>query len=69
MSGGATDTPIFQTSTVTHLDDAKREDFLDGLPEKRLIDTEEIAELCLFLCSPAGQVLRGTILDASLGLD
>ena len=65
---GATDTPMFQASTMNHLEDNEREGFLDGLPGKRLIEPEEIAELCLFLCSSAGQVLRGTVLDASLGL-
>ena len=65
---GATDTPMFQASTMNHLEDSERDSFLERLPGKRLIEAEEIAELCLFLCSPAGQVLRGTVLDASLGL-
>lgn len=65
---GATDTPMFQASTMHHLEDIERNEFLDRLPGKRLIEAEEIAGLCLFLCSPAGQVLRGTVLDASLGL-
>lgn len=65
---GATNTPMFQASTMSHLEDIERNEFLNGLPGKRLIGAEEIAELCLFLCGPAGQVLRGTVLDASLGL-
>ena len=65
---GATDTPMFQASAMNHLEDGERDNFLDGLPGKRLIEAEEMAELCLFLCSPVGQVLRGALLDASLGL-
>ena len=65
---GATDTPMFQASTMNQLNDLERQDFLNGLPGRRLIEAEEIAELCLFLCSHAGQVLRGAVLDASLGL-
>lgn len=65
---GATDTPMFRARTMSHPEDRDRKDFLEGLPGKRLIEADEIAELCLFLCSPAGQVLRGTVLDASLGL-
>ena len=65
---GAVDTPMFQQSTLDHLSEEEREALIEGLPGKRLIEPREIAELVLWLCTPAGQVLRGAVLDASLGL-
>ncbi|WP_062270300.1 SDR family NAD(P)-dependent oxidoreductase [Endozoicomonas arenosclerae] len=65
---GATDTPMFQSSTTGNMSEAELEGFADGLPGRRLIEADEIAELCLYLCSAQGQVLRGSVLDASLGL-
>ena len=65
---GAADTPMFAASTLDKLSDKERQDLLASLPGKRLVQPKEIADLALFLCSPSGSVLRGSILDASLGL-
>ena len=65
---GATDTPMFQASTTNKLSDEEKAAFLATLPGKRMIEPAEIAALCVNLCEPAFQVLRGTVIDASLGL-
>lgn len=65
---GATDTPMFQASTTNKLSDEQKAAFLATLPGKRMIEPAEIAALCVNLCEPAFQVLRGTVIDASLGL-
>ena len=65
---GAVDTPMFRQSTLDHLSEKDRKALIESLPDKRLIEPREIAELVLWLCSPAGRVLRGAVLDASLGL-
>lgn len=68
ISPGATDTPMFQASTLNHLSPDERQKLIASLPKNRLIDPKEIAEVALFLASPAGRVLHGAVLDASLGL-
>ena len=65
---GATETPMFEASTLAQLDKARRERFVDSLPGKRLIAPEEIAKLAVWLCTEEARVLRGAVLDASLGL-
>jgi NAD(P)-dependent dehydrogenase (short-subunit alcohol dehydrogenase family) len=65
---GATETPMFESSTLAGLDDVARQRLVEGLPGGRLIDPEEIAELAVWLCTDAARVLRGAVLDASLGL-
>ncbi|UCD74651.1 MAG: SDR family oxidoreductase [Phycisphaerales bacterium] len=65
---GAVDTPMFRQSTLDHLSVQDRAALISSLPDQRLIEPEEIAELVLWLCSPAARVLRGAVLDASLGL-
>ena len=65
---GATDTPMFRASTLDKLDEAARKKLVDSLPGRRLIEPAEIAKLALWLCTEGAQVLRGAVLDASLGL-
>jgi NAD(P)-dependent dehydrogenase (short-subunit alcohol dehydrogenase family) len=65
---GATDTPMLEASVLTGLDDAAREALADSLPGRRLIDPAEIAKLAVWLCTDGARVLRGAVLDASLGL-
>ena len=65
---GATDTEMFRQSTLNHLSPDQRARFLEGLPKGRLIAPSEIAEVVAFLLSPAGAVLHGAVIDASLGL-
>jgi len=40
----------------------------NSLPGCRLIEPDEIAELALFLCTEQARILRGPVIDASLGL-
>jgi NAD(P)-dependent dehydrogenase (short-subunit alcohol dehydrogenase family) len=65
---GATETPMFEASMLAGLDDAARESLGDSLPGRRLIDPAEIAKLAVWLCTEEARVLRGAVLDASLGL-
>jgi NAD(P)-dependent dehydrogenase (short-subunit alcohol dehydrogenase family) len=65
---GAVDTPMFRQSSVDHLSDQERQRLLERLPGARMIEPGEIADLILFLCTPEARVLRGAVLDASLGL-
>lgn len=65
---GATETPMFGASTLDHLSENERSKLLQKLPGKRLISPTEIADICLYLATENARVLRGSILDASLGL-
>ena len=65
---GATETPMFSASTLANLSQEQKQAFMKNMPGGRLIDPIEIANLALFLSSPAGRILRGSTLDASLGL-
>lgn len=65
---GATDTPMFAASTLNDLPEEERERLIASLPGRRLIDPAEIARLTVWLCSEPARVLRGAVLDASLGL-
>lgn len=65
---GATDTPMFRASTLDSLSVGARQNLIDGLPKRRLIEPGEIAELAVFLCKSQSSVLHGAVLDASLGL-
>ncbi len=65
---GATETPMLAASQLSHLSKEDRKKFCEALPGGRLISPDEISKLIAFLCSPAGRILRGTVIDASLGL-
>lgn len=65
---GATETAMFEASTLSAMTNAERQAFAERLPKGRLIAPDEIAQLALFLASDAAQVLHGAVLDASLGL-
>lgn len=65
---GATNTPMFASSTLDHLDESERMELISGLPGGRLIEPDEIAELALFLAGGASDILHGAVIDASLGL-
>jgi NAD(P)-dependent dehydrogenase (short-subunit alcohol dehydrogenase family) len=65
---GATNTPMFQASTLNHLSDEEQKKVIASLPKFRLIDPREIAELGYFLTTEAGKLLHGAVLDASMGL-
>lgn len=65
---GATDTPMFQASTLRDLTPEQRQTLESSLPGGRLIEAREIADLCLYLCRDEARILRGAVIDASLGL-
>jgi len=65
---GATNTKMLQASTLNKLSEKERAAMMAALPLRRLIEPEEIADLCFFLCTKEATVLLGAVLDASLGL-
>lgn len=65
---GATETPMFEASTLGKLSAEEREALCRSLPGGRLIAPEEVAHLVLYLCGEEGRILRGAVIDASLGL-
>ncbi len=65
---GATDTPMFQASTLDALSAEQRRLLEASLPGGRLIAPREIADLCFYLCRDEARILRGAVIDASLGL-
>jgi NAD(P)-dependent dehydrogenase (short-subunit alcohol dehydrogenase family) len=65
---GATDTDMFQSSTLNKLTGDQRKEFIAALPKKRLIHPDEIALICEYLCHEHSTVLHGAVIDASLGL-
>ena len=65
---GATDTPMFNASTLNHLSESQKQGVIAALPKGRLIEPREIAELGFFLASDAGRLLHGAVIDASMGL-
>ncbi|GAA3439822.1 SDR family NAD(P)-dependent oxidoreductase [Kutzneria kofuensis] len=65
---GAVRTPMLQASLLDGLAGAELDDLIRRLPGERLIQPEEIADLVWWLCRDEASVLRGAVLDASLGL-
>jgi NAD(P)-dependent dehydrogenase (short-subunit alcohol dehydrogenase family) len=65
---GATNTAMFQASTLNHLTPPERQAFAESLPKGRLIDPSEIANIIVFLASGYSTPLHGAVLDASMGL-
>lgn len=50
IAPGAIDTPMFQASSLNHLSDSQRADFIGKMGQARLIPPKEIAEQIFFLC-------------------
>lgn len=65
---GATNTAMFQASTLNAMGPEERKVFASGLPKGRLIAPEEIANLIVFLASEYSTPLHGAVIDASMGL-
>ena len=65
---GAVDTGMFEASTLRALSPEGRAAFTARLPQGRLIEPEEIAELVWFLAGEHSAPLHGAVLDASMGL-
>jgi NAD(P)-dependent dehydrogenase (short-subunit alcohol dehydrogenase family) len=67
VSPGATETNMFRESTLSKMEHVDK--FVDGMPKRRLIQPEDIAESVLWLSTaPAARVFHGAVLDASMGL-
>lgn len=65
---GATQTPMFEASTLAGLDSNSRERLIAALPKGRMIKADEIGGLAYFLTTDAARPLHGAVLDASMGL-
>lgn len=65
---GAVETPMLGASTLDHLDEQSRQRLIKQLPAGRLIQSEEVARIIRFLCTPEAEIMRGAVIDASLGL-
>lgn len=68
IAPGATNTGMFQASTLEAMSEEERRDFIATLPKGRLIEPDEIADLVIFLAAPSSTYLHGAIIDASMGL-
>lgn len=65
---GATNTPMFQASTLNHMTADEQRDFAASLPKGRLIAPADIASIVLFLASNYSTPMHGAVIDASMGL-
>jgi NAD(P)-dependent dehydrogenase (short-subunit alcohol dehydrogenase family) len=65
---GATNTAMFQASTLNSMTADERASFIAALPKRRLIAPEEIASIIVFLASGYSTPLHGAVIDASMGL-
>lgn len=65
---GATNTPMFQASTLTHMTADEQREFAAALPKGRLIAPSDIADIVLFLASHYSTPMHGAVIDASMGL-
>lgn len=65
---GATNTPMFQASTLSTMTPEEQAVFTNALPKGRLIAPEEIANIIVFLASAYSTPLHGAVIDASMGL-
>lgn len=65
---GATNTAMFQASTLNPMSPDERTAFLKFLPKGRLIEPEEIAGVVLFLAGAASSCMNGAVVDCSMGL-
>ncbi|WP_329564564.1 SDR family NAD(P)-dependent oxidoreductase [Kitasatospora sp. NBC_01266] len=65
---GAVETGMFEQSTLDPLTSESRAELVKRLPQSRLIDPAEIAELIWWLASAHSGPLHGAVIDASMGL-
>lgn len=65
---GATNTGMFQASTLNPMTLEQRTEFIRSMPKGRLIEPEEIANIVVFLASGYSTPLHGAVIDASMGL-
>ena len=65
---GATNTGMFQASTLNPMSAKERAEFIASLPKQRLIEPHEIASIITFLASSYSTPMHGAVIDASMGL-
>ncbi len=65
---GATNTRMFQKSTLDPMTPEARAAFIASLPKGRLIEPEEIAAIIAFLCGLHSTPMHGAVIDCSMGL-
>lgn len=65
---GATNTPMFQASTLNQMTAEEQHAFAAALPKGRLIEPVDIANIVLFLASDYATPMHGAVIDASMGL-
>jgi NAD(P)-dependent dehydrogenase (short-subunit alcohol dehydrogenase family) len=65
---GATNTKMFQASSLDHLSSREKQTFEQSMPKGRLIDPVEIANIVVFLASGYSTPMHGAVIDASMGL-
>jgi NAD(P)-dependent dehydrogenase (short-subunit alcohol dehydrogenase family) len=65
---GATNTPMFQASTLNRMTADERHAFIERLPKKRLIEPQDIASIVHVLATDLSTPMHGAIIDASMGL-
>ena len=65
---GATNTAMFQASTLDPMSPSDRAAFVAALPKRRLIEPIDIANIVTFLASRYSAPLHGAVIDASMGL-
>lgn len=65
---GATNTAMFQRSTLEPMTPQTRAAFIARLPKGRLIEPEEIAAIIAFLAGPSSTPMHGAVIDCSMGL-
>jgi NAD(P)-dependent dehydrogenase (short-subunit alcohol dehydrogenase family) len=68
IAPGATNTGMFQASTLNSMSADEKRDFIAKLPKQRLIEPDEIADLVIFLAAESSTYMHGAIIDASMGL-
>eukprot|EP01119_Soliformovum_irregulare_P010433 TRINITY_DN2564_c0_g1_i1.p1 TRINITY_DN2564_c0_g1~~TRINITY_DN2564_c0_g1_i1.p1 ORF type:complete len:312 (+),score=44.39 TRINITY_DN2564_c0_g1_i1:98-1033(+) len=69
LAPGATNTEMFQSSTLNRMGASELSRFLSGMPKCRLIEPEEIASAVVALTTEKwGRIFHGAVMDASLGL-
>ena len=65
---GATNTGMFQASTLNKMSQEERDAFTSALPKGRLIEPHEIANIITFLASSYSTPMHGAVIDTSMGL-
>jgi NAD(P)-dependent dehydrogenase (short-subunit alcohol dehydrogenase family) len=68
IAPGATNTGMFQASTLNSMSVNEKRDFIAKMPKQRLIEPDEIADLVIFLAAESSTYMHGAIIDASMGL-